>query len=85
MIQLWHGLNIFLSTENSPFVILQFSFSSCVNGSMSSRPPQPIQFFMTGNLSSSFILYALPALYFFASDFSTGLRLWHSGVLSRCP
>ena len=45
MMWLWHDLNVLLSTENSPFVALHFSFSSCVNVCMSNRPSQPSQFF----------------------------------------
>ena len=59
MIQLWHGLNLLLSTENIPFVVLHFFFSYCIKVSMSNSPFQPSQFFTTCILSSSFILYPL--------------------------
>ena len=53
IIWLWLRFNILLSTENSTFVVLHFSFSSCVKGFISNRPIQPSQFFVTDILSSS--------------------------------
>ena len=47
IIQLWHGLNVLLKTDNNPFMVLHFCFS-CMNVSISNWPSQPSQFLILG-------------------------------------
>ena len=80
MIWLWQNLNLLPSTENSPFVVLYFSFSSYVKVSTSNRPSEHSQFFITGVLSSSLISYALVSSIFITSSWKFNSFTYLSGT-----
>ena len=76
MIQLWYGSNILLSTVNSPFVVLLFSFSSWVQVPMSNSPSHPSQFFMTGILFRiNFVCSGFQYIHHFGLQFNSSTCL----------
>ena len=80
-ILLWHGLNILLHTDNIPFAVLHFSFSSFVKVFTSYKPILHSQFFVTRTFSSPFNSYVFVVRMFMISI----LKLSNSTYLTGIP
>ena len=85
-------MSLLFRTENNLFVVLHFSFSTCMDISMSNRPSQASLFFINSILPWSFISYALVSNIFItwswkfhSSTYLSGMSQLNLGFSSTNP